>query len=348
MPFQIIRHEITKVKADAIVNTANPEPTYGRGTDSSIYHAAGAEELLKEREKIGRIKRGDAKATPAFRLNAKYIIHTVGPRWIEGNSGERETLRNCYANSLKLAAKLGCKSIAFPLISAGTYGFPKDEALSIAMSEISGFLMKEDSDMEITLVVFDPTAFRLSKSLFMEIESFIDDEDVRRAHAQDYHLPYESGRPEAEERSEYIRANRLENRSERRGLSVQLSSELPEEKPFRPTSEFIFRDRLIDLMNKKGIENNAVVYNGANVSKGAFSKIMCGDTKTPKKDAVMGFCISMKLNKDEAEDLMASAGWAFNPYDRRDLIIERLLLTGKNIWEVNEALFAANCSCLGY
>ena len=101
-------------------------------------------------------------------------------------------------------------------------------------------------------------------------------------------------------------------------------------------------------MNKKGIENNAVVYNGANVSKGAFSKIMCGDTKTPKKDAVMGFCISMKLNKDEAEDLMASAGWAFNPYDRRDLIIERLLLTGKNIWEVNEALFAANCSCLGY
>ena len=337
MPFQIIRNDITKVEADAIVNTANPEATYGRGTDSSIYHAAGAEDLLRERRKIGRIERGEAKATPAFRLNAKYIIHTVGPQWIDGKSGELETLRKCYSNSLKLAAHLGCESIAFPLIAAGVYGFPKDEALSIAMSEISSFLMKEDSDMEITLVVFDPTAFRLSRSLFMEIESFIDDEDVRRAHLQEYDMPGGS--------SEMLRRGQRNSRK----LNTQLlfHEANAEASVFRPTSEFIFRDRLINMMNEKGIDN-AAVYKGANVSKSAFSKIMCGDTKTPKKDAVMSFCISMKLNKAEAEDLMASAGWAFNPYDRRDRMIERLLLAGKNIYEVNEALFLADLSCLGY
>lgn len=324
MPFQIIRNDITKVTADAIVNTANPEPVFGRGTDSAIYQAAGAQELLKERVKIGRIERGEARVTSAFNLNAKYVIHTVGPHWVDGKSGELETLRNCYANSLKLAAELGCKSIAFPLIAAGTYGFPKDEALSIAMSEISAFLMKEDSDMEITLVVYDPTAFRLSKNLFMEIESFIDDEDVKLAHMHDYDLPYGSNV-----------SRRLNRREE------------PPKQEFLPASECIFRDRLIALMNEKGMDNTAV-YKGANVSKGAFSKIMCGDTKIPKKDAVMGFCISMKLNRTEAADLMASAGWAFNPYDRRDRIIERLLISGKDIFEVNEALFAADFSCLGY
>lgn len=324
MPFQIIRNDITKVKADAIVNTANPEPVFGRGTDSAIYQAAGAQELLKERVKIGRIERGEAKVTPAFNLNAKYIIHTVGPQWIDGKSGELDTLRNCYSNSLKLAAELGCGSVAFPLISAGTYGFPKDEALSIAMSEISAFLMKEDSDMDITLVVYDPTAFRLSKNLFMEIESFIDDEDVKRAHLQDYNL------------SAHL--------NERRIFSHRKEAPPVE---FRPTSECIFRDRLIWLMNEKGMDNTAV-YKGANVSKGAFSKIMCGDTKIPKKDAVMGFCISMRLSRSEAEDLMASAGWAFNPYDRRDCLIEKLLAAGKNIVDVNEALFLANYSCLGY
>ena len=324
MPFQIIRNDITKVKADAIVNTANPEPVFGRGTDSAIYQAAGAQELLKERIKIGRMERGEAKATPAFNLNAKYIIHTVGPHWMGGKNGEMEILRNCYSNSLKLAAELGCESVAFPLISAGTYGFPKDEALNIAMSEISSFLMKEDSDMEITLVVYDPAVFRLSKSLFMEIESFIDDEDVKQAHIEEYGLS--SG---MNENRRYIRR------------------EEPKKQEFRPASEFIFRDRLIEIMNEKGLDNTAV-YKGANVSKSAFSKIMCGDTKIPKKDAVMGFCISMKLSRPEAADLMASAGWAFNPYDRRDRIIERLLIAGKDIFEVNEALFAADYTCIGY
>lgn len=142
MSFKIVQNDIVKVKADAIVNTANPYPVIGDGEDSDIYEAAGETELLRERVKIGNIARGDAKATPAFKLQAKYIIHTVGPVWIDGKSREVETLKNCYVRSMELAASLKCKSIAFPLISAGHYGFPKDVALSTALECFNGFLLK--------------------------------------------------------------------------------------------------------------------------------------------------------------------------------------------------------------
>ena len=134
MPFKIIRTNLTKVHADAIVNTANPMPVYGDGTDRAIYMAAGADELLAERRKIGAISRGEAAVTKAFRLPARFIIHTVGPVWQGGDHGEFETLRSCYRKSLFLAEQLGCQSIAFPLISTGVYGFPRDKALDIALS----------------------------------------------------------------------------------------------------------------------------------------------------------------------------------------------------------------------
>ena len=162
MPFQIIRNDITKVKADAIVNTANPKPRIGRGTDSAIYAAAGEEQLIAARKKIGDIAPGQAVHTAAFALDAKYIIHTVGPVWVDGTHGERDTLRSCYENSLALADSLGCESIAFPLIATGTYGFPKDEALHIALSEIQRFLLTHE--MKVTIVVFDRKALELSES----------------------------------------------------------------------------------------------------------------------------------------------------------------------------------------
>ena len=166
MPFQIIRNDITKVTADVIVNTANPEPKYMAGTDSAIYRAAGEEKLLAERKKIGNIAPGDVAVTPAFNLPAKYIIHTVGPTWEDGEHGEFDILQSCYRKSLVKAAELGAESIAFPLIATGVYGFPTKEALQIAISEISSFLMKEDTEMTIMLVVFDERAFMLSKNIF--------------------------------------------------------------------------------------------------------------------------------------------------------------------------------------
>ena len=186
MPFQIIRNDITKVRADAIVNTANPYPTYGLGTDKAIYHAAGIEKLLAERRRIGRIAPGGAAATPAFDLPAKYIIHTVGPVWYGGIRGEYEVLSSCYRNSLNLAKKLGCESVAFPLISTGIYGFPKDRGLDTAIKEISAFL-KED-DMDIILVVFDREAFGLSASLASDVRQFIGEHYVSERTEEEYTL----------------------------------------------------------------------------------------------------------------------------------------------------------------
>ena len=167
MPFQIIRNDITKVKAYAIVNTANPRPVIGSGTDSAIYKAAGEEMLLTECQKIGDIAPSQAVYTDAFNLDANYIIHTVGPAWIDGNKGEWDILHLCYENSLKIAADLSWKSIAFPLIATGVYGFPKDEALQMALSEINRFLLSYD--MKVILVVFDRKAFKLSGKLVGDI-----------------------------------------------------------------------------------------------------------------------------------------------------------------------------------
>lgn len=184
MPFQIIRNDITKVRADAIVNTANPEPVYGGGTDAAIYRAAGEEKLLRERRKIGRINAGEVAVTPAFGLQAKYIIHTVGPVWIDGNHREYELLASCYRKSLLIARQLECKSIAFPLISTGVYGFPKDKALDIALDQISAFM--ENSEMDVTLVVFDRRAFDLSASLQEGVRQFINENYVAAREDEEY------------------------------------------------------------------------------------------------------------------------------------------------------------------
>ncbi|MCQ2508249.1 MAG: macro domain-containing protein [Dorea sp.] len=184
MPFQIIRNDITKMHADAIVNTANPRPIVGSGTDFAIYKAAGWTKLLAERQKIGRIERGQAAITPAFKLNAKYIIHTVGPHWKGGQENESALLRSCYENSLRLAREYGCESIAFPMISTGNYGFPKDVALQIVLSVITKFLAEED--MQIYLVVFDKHSTRLSEKLFERIEAKIDDSYAKEMAEREY------------------------------------------------------------------------------------------------------------------------------------------------------------------
>lgn len=186
MPFQIIRNDITKVKADAIVNTANPKPRIGRGTDSAIYAAAGEEQLLAERKKIGEIAPGQAVSTDAFNLDAKYIIHTVGPAWVDGNNGERDILHSCYEKSLASAAELKCKSIAFPLIASGVYGFPKDEALNIALAEIGKFLLTHE--MKVILVVFDRKALELSEQLVGGIEQYIDEHSAHLLREAEYAL----------------------------------------------------------------------------------------------------------------------------------------------------------------
>ena len=192
MPFNIIRNDITKVSADAIVNTANPRPVIGEGTDSAIYEAAGRDALLAERRRIGDIAPGSAAVTGAYGLDAKYIIHTVGPAWIDGRHGEFDTLRSCYRESLLTADSLGCRSIAFPLISTGVYGFPRSAALDIAIETISAFL--KISDMEVTLVVFDKSAFDLSEELLESVDQFIDEHYVEEQRTAEYPHGIENAR----------------------------------------------------------------------------------------------------------------------------------------------------------
>ena len=173
MSFKIIRDDITKVKADAIVNPVNPEVCIGGGVESAIYEAAGREKLLEVRKELGRLQPGKVGVTEAFNLDAKYIVHVSGLYWKGGNSFEARCLKECYEKALKVALDKGCKSIAFPLLGTGTYGFPKDIGLDVAVSTFTEFL--EEYEMEITLVVFDNEAVNVSGKLAYEVKSFIDD-----------------------------------------------------------------------------------------------------------------------------------------------------------------------------
>lgn len=362
MPFQIIRNDITKVKADAIVNTANPEPTYGAGTDAAIYEAAGAEDLLKERRKIGNIKRGDIAVTPAFNFEAKYIIHTVGPSWDGGDKGEYEILKSCYNKSLHKASELSCESIAFPLIATGVYGFPKDKALQIAISEISSFLMEEEKDIDVYLVVFDTRSFRLSENLFFAIESYIDDESVIKTYQDEYGLT---------ERELEIARLRRKRELERERLNIQSKAEeakiyastsivsLTDAKPFNEETfdknkymndgkeALAFSQKLMDFIIDRDMDN-ATVYKRANMNRQAFSKILCGSTKKPQKGTVLALCIALRLDFDESEELLASADLALNPMDNRDNLVRDCILNEQyNIFEVNNMLFACNLETLG-
>lgn len=183
MPFVIVRNDITRMCVDAIVNTANPRPMIGSGTDSMIHKKAGLG-LLEARKGIGDIEVGSAAVTPAYDLQARYVIHTVGPVWEGGEYGEERLLRSCYDNALRLALELGCQSVAFPLISAGNYGFPKDRALRIAIAAFSEFLLEQE--MQIYLVVFDRRAYQLSEQLFQGVASYIDQHYVDRCERASY------------------------------------------------------------------------------------------------------------------------------------------------------------------
>lgn len=357
MPFQIIRNDITKVKADAIVNTANPKPKFSSGTDSAIYVAAGADQLLAERKKIGDIKPGHVAVTSAYNLDAQYIIHAVGPTWIDGKHGEYDTLKSCYANALDMAFKLDCESIAFPLMATGSNQFPKERALQIALNEIGTFLMRPEVDMDVYLVVFDENSFVLSRNVFFQVESYITDQAIIDAHKLEYGIS---------EQEYEIMHKRFENESKEylnhymNSAAYQLSK-APEspKKPFTDETfdmnqfmndgkaDTAFVDLLLKMIAERDLDN-ATVYHRSNVKKKAFSKILCGDTKIPKKDTVMCFCIGLQLDLEEAARLMASASTAFNPADNRDKLIMQCLERGQyDLNEINSMLFKCKQPQLG-
>ena len=352
MPFKIVRNDITHVKVDVIVNTANPKPIYASGTDLAIYQAAGADELLAERKKVGCIERGDIAVTGAYALNTKYIIHTVEPVWVDGMHKEFETLESCYAKSLQKALELGCDSIAFPLISTGVYGFPKDKALQIAVSVFSRFLLQ--NEMQIILVVFDKKAFQLSRQLVGEIDSYIDANYIRQKRRTEYSRRlFRRSRIESditydsevyEECSRYTEAE--ESKPELL-MSVPMPEKAMSLEEELENVGMSFHDKLFELIGKSGMDNKDV-WKRANLDRKHFSKIQCDEKYHPKKKTVMALCIALELDLEQAKDLLARADWAFSPSSKVDLIVQKAIIDKQyDIYQLNLVLFQYTNEILG-
>ena len=325
MPFQIIRNDITKVKADAIVNTANPHPIIGSGTDSAIHESAGPE-LLIARKRIGDIPPGAAVSTPAFNLPAKYVIHTVGPSWVDGKHGEEAVLRKAYDAALNLTDQLGCKSVAFPLMAAGSYGFPRDLALSIAISAFTDFLM--DHDMTVYLVLFNGKAFSLASSLFSDLRSYIDDNYVEEQTQKEYGSLYERRRRRGnlappEEFEEYDASIAFGGTSEEPFMSEASAAPLPDGslEELLGQSESTFSEYLLDILKERSGKDSEV-YKRAEISKQLFSKMLSNKYYQPTKNTVIQLAIGLQLDVNRTQKLLEKAGYTLTRSSKADLVVQ--------------------------
>lgn len=337
MPFEIIRNDITRMNTDAIVNAANSHLLEGGGVCGAIFRAAGSREMTEACSQIGFCHVGEAVCTKGFNLPAKYVIHAVGPIWEGGAKDEQRLLYSAYANSLSLAEKQGCKSIAFPLISSGIYGYPKREAMAVAVSAIRDFL--KDHDMQVYLTVFDREALSAGEERFQGLRSYIDDHYVqehfmaRRSEAEVFAapcaaMPKEASKPKAKGKT-------LLGSSSRRSLSDLLDH-----------MDDSFSKMLLDFIDRKGM-TDVEVYKRANIDRKLFSKIR-KDSYTPSKPTVLALAIALELNLDQTRDLLKRAGYALSSGNKFDVIIEYYISNGiYDIFEINEALFAFDQRLLG-
>jgi len=346
MPFNIIRNDIVCMEVDAIVNAANPELKQGGGVCGRIFNTAGAREMSKACDKIGWCEPGKAVITPGFNLPAKFVIHTVGPIWQGGSQGEEKVLRSAYRSSLELAREHGLESLAFPLISSGIYGYPYEEAFAVALDEINRFLFKHD--MNVTLVMFNQTAFMLGFKLRNDIESYIDDHyveqhlDLNRRREAKYPSPLQPmiiedmAREPKKSRKDHEQIQSLQSIYD---AGFQGKLEFPKEKTFS--------EALLSLVDAKGM-TDAETYKRSNIDRRLFSKIRSNPGYAPSKSTVLALTIGLRLSVIEARDLLARAGFAFSPCDTRDLIVRYFLEKGDHdIAKVNAALYDFDQSLLG-
>ena len=323
MPLHIVRNDITVMKADAIVNAANESLLGGGGVDGAIHRAAGPE-LLKECRTLGGCKTGQAKLTKGYRLPAKYVIHTVGPVWRGGGCGEKELLISAYRSSLELALAHGCETVAFPLISSGVYGYPKDQALKVAVDTIGDFLLTHD--MTVWLVIFDRDAYAIGGKLFADIAAYIDDRYVdERADSRE------------QQYRRMMAAAPSFCAAEAPGSLDEALSRLDES----------FSQMLLRKIDERGM-TDAQCYKKANIDRKLFSKSRSDVHYKPSKPTAMAFAVALELPLDEARDLLQKAGFAFSRASKFDIIVEYFIARRNyNIFEINEALFAFDQSLLG-
>lgn len=344
MPIKIVRNDITTIKCDAIVNAANSTLLGGVGVDGAIHRAAG-KGLLLECAKLGGCKVGQAKIAKAYKLPSKYVIHTVGPKWKGGQNGEKELLENCYRESLRLAVDNNCESIAFPLISSGVYGYPKDQALKIAIDTITSFLIEHD--MLVYIVVFDKSSFQISEKLFTDITSYIDDKYV------DTNFIF--NRTDQDEHGESTVLAETQVLADGFGTSewskpLCPSMGMPKAVSLEDAVNQIdesFSQMLLRKIDEKRM-TDAECYKKANVDRKLFSKIRGDIHYRPRKTTAIAFAIALELSLEETKEMLQKAGYALSHSNKFDIIIEYFITNENyNIFEINEALFAFDQSLLG-
>ena len=333
MPLQIVRNDITKMPVDAIVNAANSSLLGGGGVDGCIHRAAGPK-LLAECRTLSGCQTGDAKITNAYDLPCNYVIHAVGPIWRGGQFHERELLTSCYENSLALAKEKHCETIAFPLISSGIYGYPKAQALKVAIDAISAFLM--ENDMTVYIVIFDKAAYRISSKLFSDIASYIDD------HYVETHINKTS---EAMRRQKQFQEMDL-CESIPEPSTVPLSKAATLEDALQQMDES-FSEMLLRKIDESGMTDSQC-YKKANIDRKLFSKIKNDKYYKPSKPTVLAFALALELPLPEIQDMLMKAGFALSHSSKFDVIVEYFILKQNySIYEINEALFAFDQSLIG-
>ena len=323
MPLLLVRNDLTKMPVDVIVNAANESLLGGGGVDGCVHRAAGPE-LLEACRALGGCRTGEAKLTAGFRLPCRYVIHTVGPVWRGGTHGEREQLASCYRSSLALARAHGCETVAFPLISSGVYGYPKDQALRVAVDTIGAFLA--ENDLTVYLVIFDRASYEIGGKLFADIAAYIDERYV------DAHTDL---------RRVSVAENRMPSACE---AAPMAASGLDEALAHLDAG---FSETLLKLIDRSG-KKDAEIYKKANVDRKLFSKIRSNPAYRPSKPTAVAFAVALELSLPETRDLIARAGYALSASSRFDVIVEYFIARKNyNIFEINEALFAFDQSLLG-
>ena len=346
MPLHIVRNDITKMKVDAIVNAANSSLLGGGGVDGCIHRAAGPE-LLAECKTLGGCETGSAKITKGYKLPCKYVIHAVGPRWRDGKHGERDKLISCYQTSLALARENKCETVAFPLISSGIFGYPKDQALRIAIDTISEFLL--ENDMTVYIVIFDRKAYQISGKLYADIAEYIDDNYVDE-HSDNYSARLR--RLNALRDMESVcEASVCEEADE--AIESILSMPMAAPKKTKSLDDALgqidesFSEMLLRKIDEKGM-TDAQCYKKANIDRKLFSKIRSDKLYKPSKPTAIAFAIALELSLDETKDMLMKAGFALSHSNKFDIIIEYFIENENyNVFEINEALFAFDQSLLG-
>lgn len=341
MPFEIVRNDITNMRVDAIVNAANRFPQVGAGVDAAIHRKAGPS-LLDARKKIGYIPPGSAAITPAFRLEAEYVIHAATPIWSGGQQGEPELLRQAYDRCLELAAKHHCDSIAFPLLASGNHGFPQTQALQVAIAAFSQFLMAHE--MQIYLVVFGRESLKLSEKLVQNVRCYISENYIANYEREIY-----GEASKDHPRSCYLVPPMARAREESMPMpcaTMPYASSLSLDE-FLKEKDAGFTETLLELIRKKGLKNSTV-YKKANITKQHFSKLINNPDARPSKPTAIALALALELDLEATRDLIGRAGYALTNSSTFDLII-RYFIEHKqfNIIEINIALYDFDQSLLG-